>query len=174
MALLWFNPWSSSPYKFYKAVIKLTNIIICKSSAEKLSSLRIYPVVDFLLIARLMYNNCSADSRQLSPHVKESNTVLDSVFCTVDSGIQGTGFQYLSAELGFWIPIVSGVPDFKTWDFRFHKQNFPRFRNPDSLTWSEQLGWYPNQSPQLPTKKFIWEYNLRRICSMMIFWWPGA
>ena len=38
-------------------VIKLTNIIICKSSAEKLSSLRIYPVVDFLLIARLMYNN---------------------------------------------------------------------------------------------------------------------
>ena len=114
MALLWFNPWSSSPYKFYKAVIKLTNIIICKSSAEKLSSLRIYPVVDFLLIARLMYDNCGADSRQLSPHVGESKTVLDSGFRTVDSGIQGTGFQYLSAELGFWIPIVSGVLDFKT------------------------------------------------------------
>ena len=51
-------------------------------------------VLSSLLIARQMYNNCSTDSRQLSPHVGESKTVLD-------SGIQGTGFQYLSAELGF-------------------------------------------------------------------------
>ena len=25
--------------------------------------------------------------------------------------IQGTGFQYLSVELGLWIPIVNGIPD---------------------------------------------------------------
>ena len=48
-----------------------------------------------------------------------------------------TGFQYLSVELGFRIPIVSGVldslsciPDSKAQDFWFHKQNFLGFRNP--------------------------------------------
>ena len=57
-----------------------------------------------------------------------------------------TGFQYLSAELGFWIPIVSGIPDSlscipesKTQDCGFHSENFPGFRNPDSLTWGEML-----------------------------------
>ena len=40
-----------------------------------------------------------------------SRTVLDfglhARFC-----IPGTGFQSLSVELGFWIPIVCGIPDF--------------------------------------------------------------
>ena len=38
-------------------------------------------------------------------------------------------------ELGFWIAIVSGIPDFpsciphsKPWDSGFHKQTFPVFR----------------------------------------------
>ena len=51
--------------------------------------------------------------------------------------ISDTGFQYLSVELGFRIPIVSGIPDSlscipdsKAQDFWFHKQNFPGFRNP--------------------------------------------
>ena len=51
--------------------------------------------------------------------------------------IPGTGFQSLSVELGFWIPIVSGIPDSvscipdsKTRDSGFHKQNFPVFRVP--------------------------------------------
>ena len=60
-----------------------------------------------------------------SPHVRESRTVLDSRF-----RIQETGFQYLSLELGFWIPIVSEIPDSTTKDSEFHKQNFPIFRNP--------------------------------------------
>ena len=58
--------------------------------------------------------------------------------------IPDTGFQYLSVELGFWIPIVSGIPetlscipDSKTQDSGFHKQKFPGFRNPESLTWGE-------------------------------------
>ena len=56
--------------------------------------------------------------------------------------IPGTGFLYLSVELGFWVPIVSGIPDSlsctpdsKTQDSRFHKQKFLRFRDPDSHTW---------------------------------------
>ena len=55
---------------------------------------------------------CSADSRQLSPHVRESKTVLESGFRTVDSGFQvldssicqenlDSGFQSL---VGFRIP----------------------------------------------------------------------
>ena len=43
----------------------------------------------------------------------------------------------MSVELGFWIPIVSGIPDSvscipdsKTRDSGFHKQNFPGFRVP--------------------------------------------
>ena len=44
------------------------------------------------------------------------------------SRIPGTGFQSLSVECGFWIPIVSGtldsfscIPESKAQDFRFHK-----------------------------------------------------
>ena len=51
--------------------------------------------------------------------------------------ILGTGFQSLSVELGFWIPIVSGIPDSlsripdsKAQDSGFHEQKFPGFRNP--------------------------------------------
>ena len=52
--------------------------------------------------------------------------------------IPGTGFQYLSVELGFWIAMISGIPDSlscipdsKTQDSGFHKQNYiqdSRFR----------------------------------------------
>ena len=46
--------------------------------------------------------------------------------------IPDTGFQYLSVDLGFWILIVSWVPnslscipDSKTQNSGFHKKNFP-------------------------------------------------
>ena len=46
---------------------------------------------------------------------------------------------WISVELGFWIPIVSGIldslsciPDSKTQDCGFHTPKFPEFRNPDS------------------------------------------
>ena len=52
--------------------------------------------------------------------------------------IPGIGFQYLSVEFGFWIPIVSGIPDslscipdFNAQDSEFHKQKI--FRIPESL-----------------------------------------
>ena len=48
----------------------------------------------------------------------------------------------LSVELGFRILIVSGIPDSfscipdsTAQDFKFHPQKFPRFQNPDSLSW---------------------------------------
>ena len=52
------------------------------------------------------------------------------------------GFLSLSVELGFWIPIFSRIPDSlisesKAQDSRFHKQNFPGFRNSDSLAWGD-------------------------------------
>ena len=54
-------------------------------------------------------------SRQLLPDVGESKTVLDSGFHAVDSGFQVLdGFQYLSAELGFWIQIINAIADSKT------------------------------------------------------------
>ena len=58
--------------------------------------------------------------------------------------IPGPGFQYLSVELKFLIPIVSGIPDSlncipKTQDSGFHKQKFPGFRNPDSLKWASKI-----------------------------------
>ena len=46
----------------------------------------------------------------MTPNVRESRTVLDSGLHAEDSG-----FQYLSVELGFWVPVVSTVPDFLTW-----------------------------------------------------------
>ena len=68
--------------------------------------------------------------------------------------IPGTGFWYLSVELGFWIPVVSGIqipwavfqipkpgiPDSMSKifpDSRFHKCKFPGFQNLDSLTLGE-------------------------------------
>ena len=57
------------------------------------------------------------------------------------------GFQVLDSgsfpvKLEFQFPIVSGIPDSlncipdsKALDSGFQKQKYPRFRNPDSLTW---------------------------------------
>ena len=56
------------------------------------------------------------------PQVRESETFLDSELQAVDSG-----FQFLSEELGLWIPIVSGIPESKAQECGFHKQIFLRF-----------------------------------------------
>ena len=62
----------------------------------------------------------------------------------MDSGFQVQNYRSFSVELGFQIPIVSGITDSyscaldsKAQDSRFHMQKFPGFRNPDSLTWRE-------------------------------------
>ena len=57
----------------------------------------------------------------------------------MDSGFQQLNSKSFSVELGFRIPIVSGIPDSyscipdsKTQDSGFHKQEFPRFRIPQA------------------------------------------
>ena len=81
---------------------------------------------------------CFNNNKDILPHVRESRTVWD---CGIHNG-----FQHLLLELGFWISIISGIPDFfsctvdvKTQDFGFHNQKFSGFRNPDSLSWGEKL-----------------------------------
>ena len=66
---------------------------------------------------------------------------MDSGFRAVDSGFQSLDSRSFPVELGFRIPIVSGIPDSyscipdsKPQDSGFHWQKFPGFRNPDSLT----------------------------------------
>ena len=43
--------------------------------------------------------------------ILDSNRLCDSGFHTVNSGFRVTGFQSLSMELGFWIPIDCVIPD---------------------------------------------------------------
>ena len=73
----------------------------------------------------------------VSPHVRESMTVLDSGFNFVGSGFQVLLSTSFSVERGFRIPIVSGIsdscsciPDSNAHDSGLHKRKFPRFRNP--------------------------------------------
>ena len=53
--------------------------------------------------------------------------------------ILGTGFQYLSVKLGFWILIVRAIPDSLSGipDSRFHIQIFSGFRVPQAKKWGE-------------------------------------
>ena len=81
--------------------------------------------------------------------------ILDSTLSIADSGYWIP--DSWSAELVFWIPVVSGILDFLSWitdlkaedsglripqaniscDFGFHKQRSPGLRNPDYLTWGD-------------------------------------
>ena len=70
--------------------------------------------------------------------------------------IPGTGLRSLLVEVVFWILNVSGIldflsciPDYKAYDSAFHRQNFrhsgfhkqqfPVFPNPNSLTWARSV-----------------------------------
>ena len=86
------------------------------------------------------------------PHERESRAVLDSGFHAANSRFQVTGFQYLSKELGFWIPhrefripgnwipvSVSGtwtLDSNRLWDSGFLElySGFQKPRIPDSLS----------------------------------------
>ena len=48
--------------------------------------------------------------KENSSHVREPGSLEFWILCC-GFRILGTGFQYLLVEDGFWIPIVSGIPD---------------------------------------------------------------
>ena len=90
-------------------------------------------------------------------------------------------------ELGFWILIVSGIPDClscipysKTQDSGFHKKKFPGFRNLDSLTWDEgavdlSFRWvFFKLTEDLPQIDAIFMYTekakLTHLASFSCFW----
>ena len=78
----------------------------------------------------------SSENIIVSPHGRESKTVLDSGFQAVNFGFQMLDSS-LSVELGFRIPIVSRILDSKARDSGFQKQSFSVFQDPDSLIWGE-------------------------------------
>ena len=80
-----------------------------------------------------------------SSHVREPRTVLDSGFHARNSfRIPGNYSRSMSVELGFRIPIFSGIPNPR---FRFLGQNFRGFRIPNAkicripefITWGETM-----------------------------------
>ena len=69
----------------------------------------------------------------------ESKRVLDYGFYALDSGFEVLDSDPFLVELGFWIPILSRIPDSlscipesKVRGSGIHKHNFPGFRIPDS------------------------------------------
>ena len=82
----------------------------------------------------------------LSAQVRESKRVLDSRFLDFTPWIPDSRYcipNYLSVELGFWIPIVSGIPDSlscipdsKAQDSEFHNQKFPNSTIRIPLCWA--------------------------------------
>ena len=78
----------------------------------------------------------SSENIVVSPHGRESKTVLDSGFQAVNFGFQMLD-STLSVKLGFRIPIVSRILDSKARDSGFQKQKFPVFQDPDFLIWGE-------------------------------------
>ena len=81
-------------------------------------------------------------------------------FCIPRRGflIPGTGFQSFSVELGFWIPIVSGIPNSLSCirDSGFHKQKFIGL---------PYLGWYMRHTA------VIW-YRARKVKVFNTVWLP--
>ena len=74
----------------------------------------------------------------------ESNRVLDSGFYALDSRFQVLDSDVFLVELGFWILILSRIPDSlsfipesKVQGSGFHKQNFPGFRIPKGSYYSQ-------------------------------------
>ena len=78
----------------------------------------------------------SSENIIVSPHGRESKTVLDSGFQAVNFGFQMLD-STLSVKLGFRIPIVSRILDSKARDSGFQNQKFPVFQYPDFLIWGE-------------------------------------
>ena len=122
---------------------------------------------------------------ETSFHVRESETVLDPGFHTVDFGFQVMDLQSFQVELGFQFLIVSRIldslsciPGSKIQDSGFHKEKispinkhkFLGFGNPDSRTWGGGTGTVCNSV----SKSFVVHNRVDWICPVpMQFHSPG-
>ena len=71
-----------------------------------------------------------------------------------------SGFQFL---VGFRIP---WAPESKAQDSRFHKQNFPGFRNSDSLAWGDL--WVPCMGR--PLSICMWQRPILTRTDLRVIW----
>ena len=71
-----------------------------------------------------------------------------------------SGFQFL---VGFRIP---WAPESKAQDSRFHKQNFPGFRNSDSLAWGDL--WVPCMGR--PLSICMWQQPILTRTDLRVIW----
>ena len=87
-------------------------------------------------------NDTNIRHYQVSLHVRESKTVLDSGFQELG------GFQSLKKDPEFRIPVVNGIPhslsyipDSKAQDSRFHKKHFPGVQIQETkISWIPESG----------------------------------
>ena len=110
-----------------------------------------------VMTTKTQYPEDSPNVRQvISPHVRAG--IQDSLGFWIPRRrlrIPGTRFQPLSAELGFWIPVASEIPDpfscipdSKAQDSGFNKQQFLGLRNPDSPSVPQVFATQVNQHGQ--------------------------
>ena len=88
----------------------------------------------------LSTTHCTSHVCYISLHIRESRTVG---FWIPRYGFRtpGTGFQYLLVELGFWIPIVRGIPNSLSCIPGFHLSPGLRITDSTSKNLSDSPTW---------------------------------
>ena len=145
---------ASSPIVYYTAVFRHWCSVVTQRSSPALK-------------VRLNHGYVKSvqNSRKFSFfRSRESKTAISTEFYAMDSK-----FQSLSVERGFWIPIVSGIPDSlscipdsKAQESGLHKQNFPRFRNWKSVTVGETVFFFLNECRPWQADWIVPEWNVMR------------
>ena len=97
---------------------------------------------DIVLIRALRDSNLPKFLKQDAELFRVSLAPCKGIQDSLGFWIPGTTFQSRSVELGFWIPNLSRISDSTSKIFPYpwyQKQKFPRFWNPESLTWGDKF-----------------------------------
>ena len=80
----------------------------------------------------------------VSPHIRESKTVLDFTFHALDSGFRIPDSRHrIPVFVGETQDSLSCISDCKSQGFRLHKQNFPGFRILQTNIFKIPESWFP-------------------------------
>ena len=129
----------------------------------KFSTETTWKVMFHLLSNRIFWEQFQKQVITVSSYSKSSVMLIFDGFTHCGFQIPGTEFHSLSGELGFWIPIVSEIPDSLSCildsegqDFGFHKkifpnsgfhgQNFPDSGIPIPLHWVKHWGTFTQKN----------------------------